>query len=216
MKNEERFTQTYIDIAEIKDGIVVGKNGSMKIILLCSAINFDLKTEEEQDILIAQYQNFLNSLEFPIQILIQSRKMDLKPYLDKLRAKQEKEPNELLRFQLENYIKFLQELITEVNIMDKKFYVVIPYSPPVLTTPSAIAKIAKSNPTKKLTDREFESFKKQVIQRAGVIANGLGSLGIRCLQLNTSELTELFYNIYNPDLAHAEKLIQAKEAEQNG
>jgi len=216
MNNERNFTQTYVNIAEIKDGIVITKDGGMKIVLLCSAINFDLKTEEEQEILIAEYQNFLNSLEFPIQIVVQSRKMDLLPYIHNLEKKLQAMENEILYFHLSNYINFLKTLLKEVNIMDKKFYVIVSYAPPIFTQPSFLGLLGSSQPVKKLSDREFESFKKQLLQRAGVVASGLGNLGIRCVQLSSVELVELFYNVYNPDLSHQEKIRQAKESIEKG
>ena len=210
-KEVQKSTQAYLEIAEIKDSIVVMKDGSLRLIMLCSAVNFDLKTDEEQDILIGQYQNFLNSLEFPIQIVVQSRRMDLGPYLAKLKERLNQEENELLKAQMADYIDFLKELITQANIMDKKFYVVVPYFPPLIKTPASWEEVISGRPPKTLTASEFDTFKRELIQKANIIASGLGSLGLRCIQLNTQELIELFYNIYNPELAAAEKLLPLEE-----
>jgi len=210
-KTERKSTQAYLDIAEIKDSVVVMKDGSLRLILLCSAINFDLKTEEEQNILIGQYQNFLNSLNFPIQIVIQSRRMDLGPYLSKLKERLNQEENELLKTQMADYIDFLKELIAQVNIMDKKFYVVVPYFPPPLQAPTSWEEVISGRAPKTLTVFEFDTYKKKLIQKANIIASGLGSLGLRCIQLNTQEIIELFYNTYNPELAAAEKLLPLEE-----
>ncbi|MCX6806750.1 MAG: hypothetical protein NT135_01355 [Candidatus Berkelbacteria bacterium] len=204
MSKDIQPTQAFIDIAQIKGSLIITKNFGLRLIMLCSAVNFDLKTEEEQDILVAQYQNFLNSLTFPIQIVVHSRKMELGPYLDKLKKRLRQEENELLKIQMADYIAFLEELIPQANIMDKKFYVVVPYNPPLIKTPSLKSKTAD----KKLTGTEFETFKKEVIQRANVVASGLGSLGLRCVQLDNHELVELFYGIYNLDLAKIESFLE--------
>jgi hypothetical protein len=207
----KKSTQAYLDIAEIKDSLVVMKDGSLRLIMLVSTVNFELKSEEEQDILIGQYQNFLNSLEFPIQIVIQSRRLNLSSYLSKLKERLNQTENELLKLQIADYIEFIKELITQANIMDKKAYVVVPYFPPLIKTPSSWEEIISGRPPKTLTASEFDTFKKEVIQRAQTVASGLGSLGLRCIQLNTQELIELFYNIYNPEFATLEKLLPVEE-----
>jgi len=212
-KKSRKSTQAYLNIAEIKDSVVVMKDGSLRLIMLCSAINFDLKTEEEQDALIGQYQNFLNSLNFPIQIVVQSRRMDLGGYLDKLKERLNQEQNDLLKTQMSDYIAFLKELIAQANIMDKKFYVVVPYFPPLIKTPISWEEVISGRPPKTLTSFEFDTFKRELIQKAGIVASGLGSLGLRCIQLNTQELIELFYNIYNPELATIEKLLPFEKLE---
>jgi len=212
-KQENINTQDYLSLSDIKDGIIIGRDGSLCIILLCSAINFDLKTEEEQEILVAQYQNFLNSLEFPIQVVIQSRKMELGPYIDKLEERKKKIQNELLHFQLEDYINFLKELISKVDIMKKRFYAVVPYYPPVISAPTSWEQMLHGRPSKKLTETQFNSFKKEVLQRAGVIASALGSMGLRCIQLDDKELIELFYGSYNPGVVEEDKASKALEFE---
>jgi type IV secretory pathway VirB4 component len=207
----KKSTQAYLDIAEIKDSLVVMKNGSLRLIMLVSTVNFELKSEEEQNILIGQYQNFLNSLEFPIQIVIQSRRLDLSSYISKLKERLNQTENELLKLQIADYIEFIKELIAQANIMDKKAYVIVPYFPPLIKTPSSWEEVISGRPPKTLTASEFETFKKEVIQRAHTVASGLGSLGLRCIQLNTQELIELFYNIYNPEFATLEKLLPVEE-----
>jgi len=210
-KEAEISTQAYLKIAQIRDSIVVLKDGSMRMVLLCSSINLDLKTEQEQDIIIARYQSFLNSLSFPIQILVQSRKMDLSPYLLKLKNRLNQESNALLKERIRDYIGFLQDLIQEVNIMDKKFFVIVPYYPPLIRPPASWEEVISGRPPKTLNLSEFETFKNELIQRAGLVASGLASVGIRCLQLNTQELVELFYNIYNPEFSKEEKLVPVEE-----
>lgn len=213
MLKVSQSTQAHLDIAEIRDSIVVLKDGSLRLVMMVSAINLDLKSEEEQEALIYQYQNFLHSLNFPIQILIQSRRLDLGSYLKKLEEKVAGEENELLKAQGRDYLSFLKELIPQANIMDKKFYLIVPYFPPLFKAPSFLSEIWAGRPTKKLTTSEFQSFKKELLQRANLVASGLAGLGLRCLQLNTQELIELFYNTYNPELGSREKLLEAQELE---
>lgn len=202
-KKEEkakRSTQAYLDIAQIKDSLIVLKNGGIRLVFMVSTTCFELKSEKEQDALIAQYQAFLNSLEFPIQILVHSRRVDLYPYLENFKRRLEEEENELLKKQMIDYLAFLAELVPQANIMDKKFYIIVPYDPVFLKPFSGT-----------FSESEFQQYKKELLQRAEVVASGLASLGLRCIQLNTQELVELFYNIYNPELATEERLRQIEE-----
>jgi len=210
-KEIEKSTQAYLDIAQIKDSLVVMKDGSLRIVLLCSAINFDLKTEGEQDAIIAQYQNFVNSLSFHIQILIQSRRVDLTDYLAKLRERVGQEQDEFFKAQIADYLAFIKELIEKANIMDKKFYIIIPYFPPLIKTPASWEELISGRPPKALSTSEFETFKIEVLKRANVVASSLGAVGLRCIQLNTQELIELYYNSYNPDISPLEHLLPAEE-----
>ncbi len=122
-------TQKYVDVEEVRDGVIVLKNGSLRAVLLVSSINFDLKATEEQDSIISQYQNFLNSLDFPIQIVVSSRKLNIKPYLEYLKKKENQLTNELLNLQLSEYQNFIKNLAEVSNIMSKFFYVVVPFYP---------------------------------------------------------------------------------------
>jgi hypothetical protein len=194
-------TQKNLDIDRFRDGVVILKNGGMRVILMVSAINFSLKNQEEQNAIIGGYQSFLNSLSFPLQIVIQSRKLDLTNYLKNLEDRAERQGNELLRTQMASYIDFVQRLIGVANIMDKQFYVVVPYEPAPIKSSSALDKIrkifVKGSPTQTIKTADFEEAKKELQQRAGLVASGLGALGLRVVQLNTQELTELFYTSYN-------------------
>jgi hypothetical protein len=173
------------------------------LILSTSAVNFSLKSEQEQNSLVFQYQSFLNSLHFPIQIVVQSKKLDLNQYLKKLTAAKEKQTNELLRLQMEDYSEFVSQLINVANIMKKNFFVVVSYDPVNLGGGSILDKIFKKNTPAsiKISDVDFKRFKDELVERANVVAAGLGSMGIRCVQLNTEEIIELFYKIYNPEMA---------------
>ena len=122
-------TQKYLDVAEVKDDVVVLKSGALRSILAVSAINFDLKSTQEQEAIISQYQNFLNSIDFPVQILVSSRKLDMRKYFDFVTSKEKNQPSELLRLQLAEYKNFIEQLVSGSNIMEKNFYIIIPFSP---------------------------------------------------------------------------------------
>lgn len=196
-------TQAHIDVEEIKDGAVILKNGSLRAVLLVSSINFDLKSSEEQEIIIQQYQNFLNSLDFPVQILVSSRKMNITPYLEYLEGMEKKQTNEILRFQTSEYRNFIKSLVDISNIMSKSFYVIVPFSPVESQEGGFFQKISALFSPKQgiLRKREwFETYKNQLWQRVDYVANALGGTGVRVTQLKTDELIELLYNSYNPNI----------------
>lgn len=203
-------TQNALKFGEIHNDTVVLKDGNLRKVLLCSSINFALKSEQEQNAIVYAYQNFLNSLNFPIQILMQSKKLDLSNYLEKLNEKANSQANELLRAQTLDYIDFIKRLINLANIMDKRFYVIVPYLiPPKITPPkNPLDKKTQTQPI--LTTEEFNSYKKELEQRVQVIGTGLGSIGIRTALLNTQQLIELFYGVYNPEEANKEKITEAE------
>lgn len=215
MPKTSHTTQDYIDIAEIREGIVITKEGGLRMILMASAINFSLKSEEEQNALIGQYQNFLNSLNHTIQILMQSRRLDLTGYLEKLRQKSITEKNALIKIQIDDYIVFIKRLLTIANIMEKRFYIVIPLNPPNIQQRGVFDKLL--NPINrlnvKISPQEFFHFKQELEERASTIISGLGGLGIRVIPLTTQQIIELFYSSYNLEEASKEKLIQAEDLE---
>lgn len=210
---QKQTTQAHLSVAEIKDGIVILKDGSLRLIMMVSAINFDLKSETEQNALIYAYQNFLNSLNFPIQIVVQSRRLDLSEYLAKLQQQIPKTANDLIRLHIQDYIDFIQKLLKLANIMDKKFYLVIPYFPIIKKPTGFIEKLATATSGKQpvIDLSHFQEQKRELMQRAQVVAQELASLGIRAVQLNTQELIELLYSVYNPELATREKLASPEE-----
>lgn len=205
-------TQEALKFAEVHNDTIVLKDGNLRQVLLCSSINFALKSEQEQNAIVYQYQNFLNSLTFPIQILMQSKKLDLSNYLAKLTERANVQTNELLRAQTLDYIDFIKKLINLANIMDKRFYVVVPFLvPPKMNM--GVPKNPLSNQSSQpiISVEEFQTHQKELEQRVQVIEAGLGSIGIRCALLNTQQLIELLYGVYNPEEAHKEKLIAADE-----
>ena len=216
-KIKEPSTQEYLEIAEIREGVVIMRDGSFRMVLLVSAINFALKSEEEQNSIVYQYQNFLNSLSFPIQIVLQSRQTDLSSYIIKLKERLNQETNELIRLQIADYIEFIQRLISIANIMDKKFFAVVPLFPPNLKKRGIFDKLLNpKNPlTVKISNTEFISFKEELMERCNIIMNGLAGMGVRSVPLNTQQLIELYYNCYNPEEATSEKLTEVGELGSN-
>ncbi len=196
-------TQKYVDVEEIKDGVIALKNGSFRAVLMVSAINFDLKSTEEQDGIINQYQNFLNSLDFPIQIVISSRKLNIEPYMEYLRKQEMHLSNDLLSFQLAEYRKFIKNLTNVANIMSKFFYIIIPFSP-VESVKGNFFENLLGGP-KKDTERKkqmFETYKNQLWQRVDQVIAGISGTGVKAVPLKTEEIIELLYNSYNPVVDH--------------
>jgi hypothetical protein len=204
-------TQTFLKISEIRDESLVLKNGGLRAILRVSSINFNLKSEDEQNAIIYSYQGFLNTLEFPIQIVIRSKKLDIDEYLDKLRKMGEKQQNQLLQQQTFEYVEYISKLVEYADIMEKEFFVVVPYDPYRAVKLNIIQKLfANLNPRdsyseiKKRHD-EFQQLKKHLNQRVNTVKIGLENCGLKAEQLSTKELIELYYNIYNPTLSRYQK-----------
>jgi len=202
-------TQENLEIAGIEDGIVILRDGSYRLVFEVTAINFGLKSEREQNSIIFQFQGFLNSLHFPIQVLVQSRKLDLTPYLTKLKKRADGQTNELLKMQTLDYADFISELINMANIMKKRFYVVIGWENVELQKLSLVDRLlnrGNSVSLLKISEKEFKTRSNELRERGSVIASGLGSIGLHCKQLGTKELIELYYNFYNPGIADKERL----------
>ena len=205
-------TQMYLDIAEIKDSVVILKNGGLRAILQTSSINFNLKSEEEQNAIIYSYQNFLNSLDFPIQIVVHSRKLDIDRYIENVRQIGEKNENVLMKKQTMEYCEYIEKLVEYADIMEKKFYVVIPYDPYRAQNKNMFSKFmqgisaADSIDSIKRRHREFEELNRGLTERVNLVKAGLENCNLRVAQLGTPQLIELFYQIYNPETARNEKI----------
>ncbi len=211
-------TQENLDIAGVEDGVVILKNGSYRLVLDVTAVNFGLKSEREQNSIIFQFQGFLNSLHFPIEIVVQSRKLDLTPYLTRLRKKANEQAVELLKVQTLDYVDFISELINMANIMKKRFYVVIGWENIELQSLSLVDKLlnrGNSVSLLKISEKDFKTRGDDLREKATVIASGLGSIGLHCKQLTTKELIELFYNFYNPGIADKEQLSGLEDLQAN-
>lgn len=196
-------TQKYVDVSEIRDGVVVLKSGALRAILLVSSINFDLKSSEEQDAIISQYQNFLNSLDFPVQIVISSRRFNIDPYIDLLKDHEKQQPNELLRFQISEYKNFIRNLTEVSNIMSKYFYIVVPFSPVEDKQSGFFSKMfGIFQPNRAVAEKGelFETYRSQLLQRVNHVEAALSGTGVRVTQLTTENVIELLFNSYNPSL----------------
>lgn len=203
-------TKQYLDIAEIREDVVIMKDGTVRAVLLASSINFALKSEEEQNAIISGYVQFLNGLDFPLQVIIQSRRLNIEKYLDKLKKQEKEQVNELLKMQIADYRQFVGELISLGDIMSKKFYVTIPYSPFTNKRKSFFERskeLLSPVLSVKLQEAKFVERKRDLMMRVENVATGLASMGVQTAVLDTQSLIELFYAAYNPELAETEKMV---------
>lgn len=199
-------SQKILEIEEIRDDVLVIKNKGLRSVLLCTSINFDLKSTDEQESIILSYQRFINTLDFPVQFFVSSRRLNIDGYLDDLKIRSNEETNELLKIQTNEYIAFMKSLVTSNSIVTKTFYTVVPYQPAEATKEaSMISGVFGMLTGKQKTDADvaekFDEWKSQLLQRVAVVEQGLSGIGIRSVVLGTEELVELFRQLYNPDLA---------------
>ena len=207
-------TQNSLEIAELREGMVVMRDGSFRAVVACKSINFDLMSAREREGVEYSYQSFLNALTFPIQILVRSQRVDIEPYLNRLAEIQVAQDNMLLSDLMEDYINFIDSLSRSANIMDKSFFIVIPYYPSGdITNLKGSAKgffgkiFAKPGAQVSKIDRNtWDKAREEIKKRVDSITGGLYQMGIKSVQLNTKELGELYYNVYNPDTAVYEHL----------
>lgn len=195
-----RSTQEFVPISEVRDGVIVMKDGSLRAVLLASSINFALKSEDEQTAFIVQFQNFLNSLDFSVQIFVQSRMLDIRPYVATLEAAYKEQLDDLMRIQIREYIEFIKSFTEAANIMTKNFFVVVPYAPPVISKrsgPMSLLPFGKKQSTAEV-NRTFEEQTSQLEQRVSIVQQGLVRTGVRTVQLGTEEAIELLYKMFNP------------------
>jgi len=190
-------TQDFLEVEKIKNGVLILKNKGLRTILITSSLNFALKSDDEQKAIIYQFQNFLNSLDFSCQILVQSRRLNFTGYIDKLKEIEKNEKNELLRVQISEYIKFITSIIKEGLIMQKNFFVIVPFAP-------AEVEMIDSEKTKKistiftLTDEQFYRARIQLLQRTEFVLLGLRACGLECALLNNLEIIELLWALHHP------------------
>ncbi len=196
-----KTTQDFVPIQEIRQGVIVLKDGSLRAIVMASSLNFALKSADEQQSIIMQFQNFLNSLDFSVQIFIQSRKLDIRPYIALLEGRLKEQVSDLLKIQTREYIGFIKNFTENSNIMTKTFFVVVPYSPASLNSGSITGILGKKKTAQEDAQKKLESFEEhrsQLDQRVSVVTQGLVRCGIRTVELGTEEIVELFYKIFNP------------------
>lgn len=205
-------TQKFVDLKEIKDGVVYLKKGGIRKVLIVGGVNFDLKSEVEQNLILSTFQNFLNTLDFSVQFFIHSRRVNIESYLEKMNRRKEEEQNDLLKIQIEEYVNFIKAFVEENAIISKSFFVVVPYeSAPTAATGKGIASLFGRKPagTQKKTTAQEESVN-ELERRVSQVTDGLTQIGLRVAPLEDEELVELFYNLYNPQLVEKQGLAIAK------
>lgn len=193
-------TQAFVPIERVRDGIVVLKNGELRGVLITSSLNLSLKSEDEQQAILLQFQNLLNSLDFPVQLFIQSRRLNIKPYIDLLEARSGEVKEDLLKIQIHEYIGFINKFTEETNIMTKHFFIVIPYLPSNANAQNQKAKLLSFGlGTASATEEStFDAARIQLEQRIATVSQGLVRFGLRAQKLGTEEVVELFYKLFNP------------------
>lgn len=211
--------QHYLDIAEIKEDVVVLKDGTLRAVLAASSLNFALKSENEQNALISSYAQFLNSLDYPLQIVIQSRKLNIDDYLTRLRRAEKAQTNDLLRMQITDYLSFVKELVDLGEIMAKRFFVVIPYSPSSDKHKgfwSRLGEVLRPLTTLSLGEERFQRHRVELLRRVSHAQAGLSGIGLTSQALDTQALIELYYRVYNPDLAEIQTLPDVTKLQLEG
>jgi hypothetical protein len=211
MSNNAQRAQDFVPIKEIRDGIIILKDGGLRAVLVASSINLSLKSSDEQKATIAEFQSFLNGLDFSTQIVVQSRRLDIRPYLLSLEDRMKEQTEPLIKIQTKEYIEFIRSFTEEVNIMTKSFFVIVPYSSEgIISRQSFIEKMLGSKKERGIKNKDnaaFEEKRSQLEQRVSVIADGLNRFGVRSSQLGTEEIIELFYKTFNPgDISQGIKL----------
>jgi hypothetical protein len=204
-------SQSFVDIKEIRDGIIILNDGGLRAIVMTTSTNLGLKSQQEQEAVISQFRSFVNTIEFSVQILIQSRRLDIRPYLDTLEARAREVKEELLQIQTREYIEFIKNFTRDVDVMTKNFFIVVAYSGATVSASKSGNSFLKMfggdllKSKKKKTsgaDQEFEYQRSQLEQRISVVEQGASRFGVRTKVLNTEQVIELFYNAYNPGDTH--------------
>lgn len=210
-KSKAASTQRFLQFAGVHDDTLVLKNGGLRAVIEIGSVNFNLKSADEQTSLIKSYQQFLNALDFPVQILIQSRKLDIDEYVQELRGKLKTQQNALLREQMLDYIEYITGLVEYADIMQKAFYVVVPANPPRSESKSVLQSfLSYISPDDSVVSiltrrKEFKMLKKELDTRVNVVKTSIGNMGLTMKQLTTAEIIEQLYEVYNPDTARIQK-----------
>ena len=218
MPKETSSSQSLISLQQIRKGVIILKSGSLRSVLEVSGINFDLKSEEEQSSVLMSWRNLINNLDFPLQVIAHSRRVNIESYLNFLQEKIGQETNNLLKLQGEDYYTFIKGLVTGNNIMKKKFYVIVPYDPIMIKTKTILSQIAEAyktllnlrhqafSATIPLSDESFNQHYQQLMIRQNNIITNLTRMGLQSHPLTTKELIELFFNSYNPEAFERESI----------
>lgn len=211
--------QSYLNIAEIREDVVVLKDGTLRAVLLVSSINFSLKSEDEQNAIVQAYMQFLNSLDFPIQVVIQSRRMNIDDYMNKLKEAEMVQKNELLRNQIVDYRSYVRQLVDLAEIMQKRFYLVVPLDPSYEGKKGImdrLSSILTPLVTIRLTEERFKSHKTALMLRVNNVISGLQGMSLNAVMLDTQSLIELYYTVYNPELFETQRMSDVNKLQIEG
>ncbi len=197
MPSSKASTQDFVAIRDIRENVVIQKSGQMSMVLLASSVNFALKSADEQRAVLHQFQQFLNTIDFSLQICMQSRRLNIEPYLGLLQSLDSNQNNDLMRVQLREYIEFIRNFTIDVDVMSKNFFVIISYSGVKVNLGKSLLGQGGGS-LSSLSDSQFEESRTQLEQRLSLVIDGLARVGVRSIPLGKDELVELFYHIYNP------------------
>lgn len=199
-------TQEFVPISEIRDGVLVLRDGGLRSVLMVSSVNFALKSEENQQAILLQFQNFLNTLDFSVQIVVHSRRFDVRPYIALLEERLKKQESELMQIQIREYIGFVRSFTESTAIMSKTFFIVVPYSPTPVKLKGGLPIGIRTKSSGPTTNTDFNENRTQLEQRIAIVEQGLTRCGMRTARLGTDEEIELFYKLFNPgeEQAHAQ------------
>lgn len=205
-------TQALVDIKEIRDGVLHLKSGGVRRVLIVSGVNFDLKSEAEQGLILGSFQNFLNTLDFSVQFFIHSRKVNVDAYLASMRARMEEEESPLLKIQIEEYVEFIRAFVEENAIISKTFFVVVPYESAIPSTGKVggLTSLFRKSGAMAQQEENVQEMLSQLERRTNQVIDGLAQIGLRAAPLENNALVELYYNLYNPELVEGKKAV-AKE-----
>lgn len=214
-------SQRFLDISEIKEDVVIMKDGTLRAVLLVSSINFSLKSVDEQNAIVQAYMQFLNALDFPIQVVIQSRRMNIDTYLRRLSESERTQTNELLRRQIGDYRDYIRQLVELAEIMQKKFFVIIPFDPAGGAGGQKgfferLGEILSPGGTMRVSEERFRKHKESLMLRVNTIMGGLQSMSLNAAMLDTQSLIELYYTVYNPELFENQRMTDVKKLQIEG
>lgn len=202
-------TQALVDIKEIRDGVLHLKSGGVRRVLIVSGVNFDLKSEAEQGLILGSFQNFLNTLDFSVQFFIHSRKVNVDTYLASMRARMEEEESPLLKIQIEEYVEFIRAFVEENAIISKTFFVVVPYESAIPSTGKVggLTSLFRKSGAMAQQEENVQEMLSQLERRTNQVIDGLAQIGLRAAPLENDALVELYYNLYNPELVEGKKAV---------
>lgn len=220
-------TQRFLDIAEIKEDIIIMKDGTIRAVLLVSSINFSLKNVDEQNAIVQAYMGFLNSINFPLQVVIQSRRMNIDDYLNRLVEAEKAQKNDLLRNQIMDYREYVRQLVELGEIMQKRFYVAVPFDPAAATQEGGegyqkrnfftrLGEILTPAAAIRMSEKRFSDNRLKLQLRVNSVISGLSSMSLQAVQLDTQSLIELYYTVYNPELFETQRMMDVNKLQLEG